>query len=114
METKEIFMKYSWQQRKTRKYFYSVTFYTVSLYWNVYYNFKYHFETDYQGLSFNATTFYPEKINFFGIQLRQSVEWKQDWVVFMSQPFWVQVEVEGEIEIEVEIRLIWDWDWLEV
>ena len=33
---------------------------------------------------------------------------KQDWVAFMSQPYWV------EVKVEFELRLIWGWGWNEV
>ena len=30
---------------------------------------------------------------------------RQDWVAFVSQPYWVEVMVEVDIEAEVEVRL---------
>ena len=52
---------------------------------------------------------------------------KQDWVTFMSQPYWVEVEIEVqvnwvEVEIEVKMRLGWSsveielkfsWGWVD-
>ena len=41
---------------------------------------------------------------------------EQDWVAFMSQPYWVEVKVEVDIkdevdnEAEVDLRLKWCWD----
>ena len=57
-------------------------------------------------------------------------EWSlQDWVAFMSQPYWVDVKVEVDIEaevdmrlsqslVEIELRLSWvgveiSWHWIE-
>ena len=39
---------------------------------------------------------------------------KQDWVAFMSQPYWVEVKVEVEVELKfswnwVEVELSWGW-----
>ena len=34
---------------------------------------------------------------------------EQDWVAFMSRPYWVEVKVEVDIEAEVEMRLTWGW-----
>ena len=41
---------------------------------------------------------------------------KQDWVAFMSHPYWVDVEVEIEAEVEFNLRWGWcrDWGWDEV
>ena len=38
----------------------------------------------------------------------------QDWVAFMSQPDWVEVNVEVDIEAEVDLRLGLKWGWDEV
>ena len=35
---------------------------------------------------------------------------KQDWVAFMSQPYWVEVMV----AVELRLRLIWTWGWDEI
>ena len=35
---------------------------------------------------------------------------KQDWVAFMSQPYWVEVMV----EVELRLRLILPWGWNDV
>ena len=34
----------------------------------------------------------------------------QDWVAFMSQPYWVEVMV----EVKLRLRLIWTWGWNKV
>ena len=39
---------------------------------------------------------------------------KQDWVAFMSQPYWVEIKVEVENEAEVDLRLRFKWGWDEV
>ena len=39
---------------------------------------------------------------------------KQDWVAFMSQPYWVEVKVEVELRLILRLRLIWCWGWSEV
>ena len=41
---------------------------------------------------------------------------RQDWVAFMSQPYWVKVKVEVEVELRLilRLRLIWGWGWSEV
>ena len=30
---------------------------------------------------------------------------KQDWIAFMSQPYWIKVKVEVDAEAEVDLRL---------
>ena len=49
--------------------------------------------------------------------------WKQDWVTFMLQPYWVEVMVEAEVEVRLtwtgfnlRLRLSfgWGWDWFMV
>ena len=58
------------------------------------------------------------------VMYRQSPSW-QDWVAFMTQPYWVEVMVEVDIEAEVDLNLrlkwVWDdiewkfsWNWVEV
>ena len=44
-----------------------------------------------------------------------SIFWvKQDWVAFMSQPYWVEVKVEVDMEDEVNLKLRLKWGWHEV
>ena len=37
---------------------------------------------------------------------------EQDWVAFMSQPYWVEVKV--EVQLRLILRLIWGWGWSKV
>ena len=40
---------------------------------------------------------------------------QQDWVAFISQPYWVKVMVEvAEVGSKVECKLTWTWVWFEV
>ena len=39
---------------------------------------------------------------------------EQDWVAFMSQPYWVKVMVEVELRLTLRLRMIWTWGWNEV
>ena len=39
---------------------------------------------------------------------------QQDWVAFMSQPYWIEVKVEVEFRLILRLRLIWGWGWSEV
>ena len=50
------------------------------------------------------------KLGWVGLFMTLSAgNWaRQDWVAFMSQPYWVVVMV------EVELRLIWTWSWNKV
>ena len=41
----------------------------------------------------------------------RSLQFQQDWVAFMSQPYWVEVMV--EVELGLRLRLILIWGWLE-
>ena len=46
--------------------------------------------------------------------LKVKITLKQDWVAFMSQPYWVEVMVEVELRLILRLRLIWTWGWNEV
>ena len=52
------------------------------------------------------------QINVKKYQIDKKKQWykEQDWVAFMSQPYWVEVMV----EVELRLRLIWTWGWNEV
>ena len=39
---------------------------------------------------------------------------QQDWVAFISQPFWVEAKVEVELRLMLRLRLIWGCHWNEV
>ena len=41
---------------------------------------------------------------------------QQDWVAFMSQPYWVEVVVELSLilRLNLEMVLSWGWGWVEL
>ena len=44
------------------------------------------------------------EIGFIMSQSDQLIH-KEDWVAFMSQPYWVEVKVEVDIKTEIDLRL---------
>ena len=40
--------------------------------------------------------------------IRQTLT-KQDWVAFMSQPYWVEVKVELSLRLRLRLRVSWGW-----
>ena len=78
---------------------------------NIYLNFMLH-------LRLKHFLFFLEK--YFG---KKTIETYllQDWVAFMSQPYWVEVDIEAEIELNLRLKCGWDeieskfsWNWVEV
>ena len=41
----------------------------------------------------------------------QILHW-QDWVAFMSQPYWVEIEIEAEVDLRLSLK--WGWGWVKL
>ena len=51
--------------------------------------------------------FYLLNKEFVSNMYHSKISFTQDWVAFMSQPYWVEVMV----EVELRLMLIWTWGW---